>query len=53
MNLERLETITTKITDGGDKDSQIDKTLSIYSAFSRVTIDKNIYVDILKNRKNH
>lgn len=33
--------------------SQIDKTLSICSAFSRVTIDKNIYYDIIKNRKCH
>lgn len=36
-----------------DNQSQIEKTLSICSAFSRVTIDENIYFDIVKNRKSH
>jgi|GEM_PF-6624602 len=33
--------------------SNLGKTLSICSAFSRVTIDQNIYADIIKNRKEH
>ena len=52
-NLERYETVTSKGNEQLDNQSQIDKTLSICSAFSRVTIDQNIYHDIVKNRKTH
>jgi hypothetical protein len=51
-NLERIETITNR-SEITDKKSSLEKTLSICSAFSRVTIDQNIYSDIVKNRKNH
>lgn len=52
-NLERIETIVSKQSEIVDNQSQIEKTLSLCSAFSRVTIDKNIYIDIIKNRKAH
>ena len=51
-NLERIETVTNK-SEINDQKSSLEKTLSICSAFSRVTIDQNIYSDIVKNRKNH
>lgn len=38
-NLERIETVTSKNSELTDNISHIDKTLSICSAFSRVTID--------------
>lgn len=52
VNLERIETLTHK-SELPDNRSSLEKTLSICSAFSRITIDQNIYSDIVKNRKNH
>ena len=55
-NLERYDTIVTETSDRKSKSrskSNLGKTLSICSAFSRITIDQNIYADIIKNRKDH
>lgn len=51
-NLEKMETITSW-NSNNDVASKLDKTLSLCSAFSRITIDQNIYKDIMKNRKDH
>jgi len=53
-NFEKYETLTSQ---GGrsehENKSSLGKTLSLCSAFSRITIDKTIYLDIIKNRKKH
>lgn len=52
-NFSKFETITSRGSEMMDNKSQLGKTLSLCSAFSRITIDKTVYMDIIKNRKKH
>ena len=51
-NFERNPTITSRASLSKDNES-ISNTLSLCSAFSRMTIDQTIYGDIITNRKKH
>ena len=51
-NFERNPTITSRASMSKDNES-ISNTLSLCSAFSRMTIDQTVYGDIVTNRKKH
>jgi hypothetical protein len=53
-NFEKYETVTSQGRSMfNDQQSSLEKTHSLCSAFSRITIDKTVYLDIIKNRKKH
>ena len=52
-NFERTLTVTSRVSDKNKDTSSINNTLSLCSAFSRMTIDKTVYVDIITNRNKH
>lgn len=51
-NFDRTQTVTSRASDNKET-SSITNTLSLCSAFSRMTIDKTVYVDITTNRNKH
>lgn len=52
-NFERNATMVSRNSERIGDASSISNTLSLCSAFSRMTIDKTVYIDIMTNRKKH
>lgn len=52
-NFDRTQTVTSRASEQNRETSSITNTLSLCSAFSRMTIDKTVYVDIITNRNKH